>query len=236
MLPNRILERKMKRNVKQNKAFTLAEVLITLGVIGIVAALTIPTLINNNQESQYNTGIKKAMSELSNALNLILVNNSGVVNVGTPEANADFSLFRDEFCDVMKCIKKDKVSEVFGPTVYKFYKGNDWYAPGSDPGATSQSAILSDGAFMYFASQASCDAWGINSCGYIWVDINGAKNPNMWGRDLYQFNVVKKASTGSYSILPAGTANDTYNADTHCIIGAGDGCAAVRLADPSLMP
>ena len=40
--------------IKKN-AFTLAEVLITLGIIGIVAAITIPTLINNVQDAQYKT-------------------------------------------------------------------------------------------------------------------------------------------------------------------------------------
>ncbi len=38
------------KNTKQTSAFTLAEVLITLAIIGIVAALTIPTLISNYQK------------------------------------------------------------------------------------------------------------------------------------------------------------------------------------------
>lgn len=40
-------------------AFTLAEVLITLGIIGVVAALTIPTLVNNYRKKQFETGLKK---------------------------------------------------------------------------------------------------------------------------------------------------------------------------------
>jgi len=42
------------------KGFTLAEVLITLGIIGVVASLTIPTLMANYQKVQYVTGLKRA--------------------------------------------------------------------------------------------------------------------------------------------------------------------------------
>ena len=47
-------------------AFTLAEVLITLGIIGVVAAMTLPTLIQNHQKQTYVAGLQKAMSTTSN--------------------------------------------------------------------------------------------------------------------------------------------------------------------------
>ena len=50
------------------KGFTLAEVLITLGIIGVVAAMTMPTLINSTQGAQYKTGFKKALTVLSQAV------------------------------------------------------------------------------------------------------------------------------------------------------------------------
>ncbi len=46
-------------------AFTLAEVLITLGIIGVVAAMTLPTLINNYKKQQTIAQLKKAYSEIS---------------------------------------------------------------------------------------------------------------------------------------------------------------------------
>lgn len=49
--------------------FTLAEVLITLGIIGIVAAMTITTLITNYQKKTTATRVKKAYAELLQALN-----------------------------------------------------------------------------------------------------------------------------------------------------------------------
>lgn len=51
-------------------AFTLAEVLITLGIIGIVAAMTIPTLLANTRSQQYRSRFKKAVSTLSQAARL----------------------------------------------------------------------------------------------------------------------------------------------------------------------
>ena len=58
-----------KHHIKSRKAFTLAEVLITLGIIGVVAALTIPTLINNYRKKVLETGFKKSMSTIQQALN-----------------------------------------------------------------------------------------------------------------------------------------------------------------------
>ncbi len=48
--------------------FTLAEVLITLGIIGVVAAMTIPTLISNTNGAQFKTAYKKALSTLNQAI------------------------------------------------------------------------------------------------------------------------------------------------------------------------
>ena len=50
------------------KGFTLAEVLITLGIIGVVAAMTMPTLINSTQGAQYKTAFKKSLTVLSQAV------------------------------------------------------------------------------------------------------------------------------------------------------------------------
>src|SRR5574344_1534418 len=59
-------------NNKRNFAFTLAEVLIVLGIIGIVAALTIPTLMMNAQKHEYVTGLKKFYSTWNNGFAQLL--------------------------------------------------------------------------------------------------------------------------------------------------------------------
>lgn len=60
------------------KAFTLAEVLITLGIIGIVAAMTIPTLLTNIREKQTVSKLKQTYSMLSQAFKLV-EDNGGVL-------------------------------------------------------------------------------------------------------------------------------------------------------------
>ena len=50
--------------------FTLAEVLITLGIIGVVAAMTMPTLMNSTQGAQYKAAYKKALSAISQGVTL----------------------------------------------------------------------------------------------------------------------------------------------------------------------
>ena len=52
----------------KHRGFTLAEVLITLMIIGIVAALTIPSVISNYQQQEFKTGLKKAVSVLNEAI------------------------------------------------------------------------------------------------------------------------------------------------------------------------
>ena len=54
-------------SVKKRKAFTLAEVLITLGIIGVVAAMTIPTLVSNNKGARYRAQFKKTLATINQA-------------------------------------------------------------------------------------------------------------------------------------------------------------------------
>ena len=56
--------------MKKFSAFTLAEVLITLGIIGVVAAMTMPTLINQTNGAQYRAAFKKELSVISQAVTL----------------------------------------------------------------------------------------------------------------------------------------------------------------------
>ena len=58
--------------IKKFFAFTLAEVLITLGVIGVVAALTMPALISNHKKKVYVTQLKKSVNTLSNGFRQML--------------------------------------------------------------------------------------------------------------------------------------------------------------------
>ena len=86
-------------------AFTLAEVLITLGIIGVVAALTIPALIDNYQKHEVPIRLKKMYNTLHNAIKLAEIENG-------PSANWTFSsdaeakeFYATQILPHMNCIK-----------------------------------------------------------------------------------------------------------------------------------
>lgn len=227
-------------------AFTLAEVLITLGIIGVVAAISVPILINSYQENQYNTGVKEAYSILQNALKMVLINNNGIVNVGNGLAPADAILFRDDFANVMNVTKKDICTNIMpndGVNIlYKWYKGS--FAGATWPvGLESNTSclVLNNGMTVRFYSSNNCNNFGLNGCGQIEVDINGQSTPNMYGRDLYEF-MITKDSGNNYKILPFGAPGDTYSPlPGGCSSASSNwntsiGCAAKRLMDPGNMP
>lgn len=56
--------------MKKRFGFTLAEVLITLGIIGVVAAMTIPTLIQNTNSVKFSSQFKKSLSTINNAIEM----------------------------------------------------------------------------------------------------------------------------------------------------------------------
>lgn len=62
------------------KSFTLAEVLITLGIIGVVAAMTLPAIINNSQNKELEARLKKSYSILQQGLNLMSSEEGQIVN------------------------------------------------------------------------------------------------------------------------------------------------------------
>ena len=89
----------MKKSVSQCgiKAFTLAEVLITLAIIGIVAALTIPSVISNYQQQEYKTGLKKAVSVLNEAIQMNISQDGE-----TPYENQDLFKYLQRHMSVLK--------------------------------------------------------------------------------------------------------------------------------------
>jgi len=81
----------------RKSGFTLAEVLITLGIIGVVAAMTIPSLMNQTGQAEFKTGMKKALSVLNQAvtMNVALDGNdfSALGNVTTTATDSLYNMF-----------------------------------------------------------------------------------------------------------------------------------------------
>lgn len=231
-------------------AFTLAEVLITLGIIGVVAALTIPTLINNIQDKAYITAWKKEYSTLNQAFALVLQDYGGTVK-GYPSNNGSFS--RDAFAKYLAVSKScDTVGSIVGECWFDTYSNPtlkllgggvvlNW-GPAGDFGLT-----LSDGAFIRFRDdRIDCDlgagGWGNGShnvCSEIWVDTNGQKQPNTVGKDVFliymaENKLIPAGAMGtvadpSLTCTTAKNPSDSTARPDNTTLNTGYGCAAAYL-------
>ena len=173
--------------------FTLAEVLITLGIIGVVAAMTMPTLMNQTQGAQYKTAYKKALSALSQAVTL---------NVALDEWNfADLDgngtspsyLLTDMLQKRMNVVRTETTS--FNVAKDKAYKvtgdpTNKGTAPkgGTAIASTNTTVFFNDGIMFTFptksdtctadATVASVGSDGRSKVCKGFIDVNGIKAPN----------------------------------------------------------
>ncbi len=201
--------------------FTLAEVLITLAIIGVVAALTIPTVIKNYQERQVITQLRKAHSSLSQAFNMAIAQNG---SIGTWISSNSLYPEKD-LVDILepylKITKKcgTKVG-CFASNAYKTLTGNEMnsssvWSPSYD---SWQKLRLADGTSLLFRNfDINCKYNGVR-CGMVFVDINGDKPPNQWGRDLFSFWYTDNG------IVPTGIKSDTAcSLAVHCANKTSDG-------------
>ena len=214
------------------KAFTLAEVLITLGIIGVVTAMTMPTLIKNINNKDKITALKKAYSILSQATLMAIENNEHseyweIVDKDSTNTNKLFSYYKPYLKVLKYCKDKEKgcwVNEVNDLQGNKFH----WY-DSTQVGANSVSARLTDGMTIAFdVFQTTKGDLGVNTNKpslVFFVDVNGEKLPNTFGKDIFTF--VLDATNGI--IIPAGKDNNSKwctTRDTVPYSYAGIDCAA----------
>ena len=203
-------------------AFTLAEVLITLGIIGVVAAMTMPSLIQNYQEKATVTKLKKCYSLVSQAYVSILNDEGGS---DTLQAGDDLEMM-EKFGKYLKYQKTCGRNKGCFPNVtYKSVTGNG-YNKWEDDTTDRSRAILTDGTLIMFNKSAM---WGGNEGNYlyaqIYVDINGFKGPNQLGKDFFYFYISPE------KIVPAGAKaleekNEDQKFTKNCIQQNGYACAA----------
>ena len=201
--------------MKDFRAFTLAEVLITLGVIGVVAAMTMPTLIKNYQKKTWVTQLQKTYSVFEQGFQLLLADEgvsklsdtplspqiSGKLgcgkSFGPPLSGWDSSDCSGTLNVLNKYFKFIGVEE-YGTTSKGLMRGSSPISSSDlmlvlPDGAMIDMAIYSTTNSNYTCSTASCDkikGLGGNVCsmaGEIIIDVNGRKGPNIYGRDIFYF-------------------------------------------------
>ena len=206
----------MKRN-----AFTLAEVLITLGIIGVVAAITIPTLITNNQEKSFDSSATVFERKLGEALKVM---NSQMTLAGH-ESTESFVDELSKHFKITRVCDNDELLNCFEEQVF-------WGSGTTTPEAVDMSAIKTSknfgqtdwqetnvvgvqfangtNALIAYNKDATQDPYsneiialsgssngksGSVSLGTtalaILYDTNGAKAPNQSAKDLRSINISK---------------------------------------------
>ncbi len=86
--------------MKKCQAFTLAEVLITLAIIGVVAAITIPSVVSNSQQQEFKTGLRKAVSVLNSAITMNMA-----LDGESPYENKDLFNYLQKHMAIMETTK-----------------------------------------------------------------------------------------------------------------------------------
>lgn len=164
--------------------FTLAEVLITLGIIGVVAAMTMPTLMNATNGAQYKTAYKKALSVISQAIVLNLALDDYDLGTTTTTAETGTSIFA-LLNNRMNVVR----TETGAITGYSALLGSSATTLTGDAAdlSTNYTVFFNDGIMFTFKKAAyDCresrvmvdgePADGTDCRGFI--DVNGTKAPN----------------------------------------------------------
>lgn len=177
-----------KLEKKKYKGFTLAETLITLSIIGVIAAMTVPTLMTRVQHHGYVVALKKFHNSLQNVIKLLPENlgcSSGDYACAMDGIRTDNKFNLEALSSQFKLIVDTDNCK------YKHY-GYDVACFQTADGAL----IFEEAANVQLAS--------------IGVDINGTKGPNLEGRDIFHFDIAfvdNKYNSGIRvgTVLPTGS-------------------------------
>lgn len=183
-----------------------------MGIIGVVAALTLPSVINNTQKKEIQEGLKKAYSTLQQAL-LMYQNDTGETPT-RQSFNTEAGLLKKAllsyFAGAYDCGKGTEETaciKAIGSETNNPYRNFSNNAQVNAIYFDDGQFILSDGMMYFFENDIVGQA---NT--FIHVDVNGIKKrPNQWGRDLFTFEL-----TDSGKLLPVGADGTSYDEDEYC--------------------
>lgn len=178
-------------NCKQ-LAFTLAEILIVIGILGIVAEMTIPSLITSYQIQTSITQLQKAYNETSGILNQIASDSGCVGDLG---CSGMFDIGTDNTSFGQAFVKYFKVAKDCGTSSKNCWpdQTNQNYDGSSATNTNFNTQgyytfITADGMSFSLENKATASGCGGSTyCAFITIDINNLKGPNTYGRDTFLF-------------------------------------------------
>lgn len=183
----------------------MAEVLITLGIIGIVAAMTLPTIITKYQKKQTATQLKKVYTTLYQAIEYAKADYGDVSTWGLGEIYGTLNTSENkqkiaiEFSQKYVIPYLAKVNDLgykpLNGLGYKKITNLDGTVPLWLPmGASSYTVILKDGTLIGIKADSMNRGTAENPISilwaiFFWTDLNGLKGPNVVGRDIFLFKL-----------------------------------------------
>lgn len=203
-------------NLEIKKGFTLAEVLITLGIIGVIAAITLPTLINNYQKMQTVNKLKSDYSLVYNALKRAEADYGDMKNWEMGEDPEEFvNKYLKPYLKIIEEYDNDRM-------IIKRLNGKDL-----NVGKAYKHYILSNGSslsIVYSTSSAPRMT--------IYIDINGFREPNRVGFDMFVFSYSNiRGFAPLCSIRPdrEGYKTGASSTQDRCIVGGGGNCCSALI-------
>ena len=170
------------------RAFTLAEVLVTLGIIGVVSAMTIPSLMQNHQKKTYIMQLHKVYNEVQQAFLQVMTDKNALnlSEAGFSSQTAVNQFLKDYFRTVTICNKL--TTPCIPNTAYRNLNGGSVSSGGIENVANwwgnVDCAVLGSGASICLES-LSGHSDGDVRWSHILIDTNGLKGPNIAGRDVF---------------------------------------------------
>ncbi len=220
-----------------NSSFTLAEVLITLGIIGVVAAMTLPALIQKQNEKATVVQLKKAYSMLSQAVLAEIAENGTVDNwnlgntdIGLKDDNGNSILDntgREKFAQILK--KHLKVISTPQEGDFQFYTLDGTYLEALSKDNAIKNMVMTPDGTIYnvgYTNIAPECRKGLYHCIDMVIMLKPEKGKYIQGKNMFYFGVYKDR------VVPAGTQDSpAYTFENHCVASSkprekGRGCSA----------
>lgn len=206
----KFLNNKKSKIMSKLYAFTLAEVLVTLGIIGVVSALTVPALMRNHQKTTYVTQLHKVYNEVSQAAQMVLTDSNAVSLKESRLKRSGIENFLRTYFKTTKVCLGGTADECFA-SEYANITGSTIRTRGiigsTGVNNPSAAAILASGASIYIEYNGGSDDSGAEILYRVVTDVNGPQGPNILGRDLFDFILSSDGTASAGGDIETKAAN-----------------------------
>lgn len=186
------------KNYHRITAFTLAEVLITLLIIGVVASIVVPNLLNDTRDAELKTAWRKTFSDFSQVTTRIAADNGGTLK----GVFTSYDEIYNQLKNYMNMSKYCRFGNTFGNCWH--YNGDYKYLNGEVPGWMNGAGYILNNNVLMYLSGRNTDCDGVqNSCLMFYIDTNGFKGPNTVGKDILGLYILEN------SVKPLGYPDDS---------------------------